>query len=124
METGKYGFVEYPIDRFFGTQGMYYTPSVAIKLGHFLRNDNYEPGHDVRMHQFCKDEKIKVYVPNRIVIQHIGEKSAFHNITIKRNSPPDCDFPIPDYLYPSYDIPHFHTSKKYVHQELIDEQLK
>ena len=114
MEVGENGFAEYPIDRFFGTQGMYYTPSVAIKLGRFLRDGNYQPGHDVMMHDFCKDEKIKVYVPNRITIQHIGEKSAFHGTTLKKGQGP-----VPGYLWPTtYEMPHFHTSKKYKHQNL------
>ena len=114
MEVGENGFTEYPIDRFFGTQGMYYPPSVAIKLGNFLRDDGYEPGHDVRAHQFCEDEKIKLYVPNRITIQHIGEKSAFHGTTLKKGQSP-----VPDYLWPTtYEMPHFHTAKKYKHQKI------
>jgi GR25 family glycosyltransferase involved in LPS biosynthesis len=72
-------FVEYPVDYFFGTQGMYYPESVRPGFAEFLKAhgvDTFREPYDLLLKDYLKRASIPMFVTIPCLVQHIGRVST------------------------------------------------
>lgn len=64
---------EYPVDKFYGTQGMHFSRKVRTELAaHLLKHIGKEPS-DMLLKSFCKENKIPLFAVSRSLVQHMGK---------------------------------------------------
>ena len=72
-------YVEYPHNRFFGTQGIYYPSKIRLGFSKFLKrhgvtaNENH---YDILLQQYLFQSDIPIFATAPCLIQHIGKTSA------------------------------------------------
>lgn len=68
--------VDYPIDSFYGSQGVYYAPSVRTPYHlHLLKNFGREPT-DLLLKSFCREHEVSLFACARSLVQHVGFQST------------------------------------------------
>ena len=77
--------IPYPIDKFFGTQAMYYTSDVVHDLANFMNEHVGKEAYDMLIKSFCRlNPDVKLLATRYSVVQHIGGESTglgYHHTT-------------------------------------------